>query len=397
MSDIQFTTGVFREFRATVTFHLGKLQQDVRKDTVVEFDGTTLKMDGTPHAMPELRSAIKAGWLALQGANVSDYVPQAAGVRVRSAQDTGKPKQASTSVQQDETLVGAVHKEAPAPKPEPRTQDGVRIESKKFNPTMIKDTEGDGRSVGPATRRTVTASDVGDASEGQLVAKIKTPTKRTFSMDGVSMNEGVEDVTGVVEHVKVAREVIPEDDDDGLREGQSSDGGRVVVNVKTSPRRKVLVSDAGSAASEVHRLDNQTRVAVAPRGGPPTAFAANSPGEIMAALDNPAMVLANQRRAQRLSQIAQDVLDEDEEQVQQAPAPKAPPKLEAKPPKSVEDFAVNGDDLELAPGFRWNKKLHWKVRVKMALQYRTQPEKLALIMANEVESVVKSINATLGT
>ena len=74
---------------------------------------------------------------------------------------------------------------------------------------------------------------------------------------------------------------------------------------------------------------------------------------------------------------------------------KPPSKVAAKPPKSVEDFAVNGDDLEIAPGVRWNKKLHWKTRVKQALQYRDRPEILDLIRGYEVESVVKAIDAAL--
>ena len=84
-----------------------------------------------------------------------------------------------------------------------------------------------------------------------------------------------------------------------------------------------------------------------------------------------------------------------------APAPVAPAaKPAAKPvkiaaPKSVEDFIVNGDDVEIAPGLRWNKKLHWRIRVKTALTYKNKPEILKVILAHEVPAVAKIINEAL--
>ena len=110
MPEFQIVAGTFRSFRATVRFHLGKIQQDVMKDDVVEFDGTTLKLGGNTHALPELRSAIKAGWLTPVDSSVGDYVPQSANVKVRPAMDKDKGKSVSTEVQQDETFVGNARK-----------------------------------------------------------------------------------------------------------------------------------------------------------------------------------------------------------------------------------------------------------------------------------------------
>lgn len=421
MADLQLVTGTFRKFRATVRFHLGKIQQDVIKDDVVEFDGTTLKLGGVPHALPELRSAVKAGWLTPVESSVGDYVPQSANVKVRAAMDKDKGKTVSTEVQQDETFVGNARKAS--------TTDGVRIETKAFNSTVIRDTEGDGREVGPSTKKSVPTG--GDATEGEPVAKIKTSAKKSFTLDGsTSMNADADtgsDVTSVVEHLKGASPKVTSSEEGNLtREGQSSDTGKVIANVRTAAKRKVTLTDANSVDAEINKLDNSTRAALAPKGKRDiAALAGDTLEEVVPANEpeNRGRMLAEQAKAKRLAalkakeaeekirtparteeSLLMDELDPvpterdsvaEELSSRLTDPPPPPAKVVAKPPKSVEDFAVNGDELELAPGVRWNKKLHWKTRVKQALQYRDQPEVLNLIRGNEVESVVKAIDAAL--
>lgn len=413
MSDFQFTTGVFRDFKATTRFHLGKIQTDVYKDSIVQFDGSTLKLDGASYSLPEIRSAIKAGWLTPVESSISDYAPQSANVKVRSAQDKGKA--ASTEVQRDETYI------APARKAE--TKDGVRVESKAFNATLIRDTEGDGRTVGPSTRRTDTAAP-GASSEGETVAKLKTAAKRSFSVDGsTSMNVDVEngDVTDVVEYVKGTQPKVRQESESEVisREGQSSDGGRVIASVKTAAKRKVTLTDANAVDAEINKLDNSTRTALAPKGKRDiAALAGDTLEEVVPANEpeNRGRMLAEQAKAKRLFALRAkeaeekppvfeydaDVPEEGDLSDEGKSLPvkvldAVPPKVTAKPPKSVEDFAVNGDELEIAPGVRWNKKLHWKSRVKQALQYRDRPELLNLIRGYEVPSVVKQIDAALAS
>jgi hypothetical protein len=419
MADLQFVAGSFRAFRATTRFHLGKIQQDVMKDDVVEFDGTTLKLAGASHPLPELRAAIKAGWLSLTGSSVSDYVPQSSNVKVRPAMDKDKGKPVNTDVQQDETFVGSARKAS--------TTDGVKIESKAFNSTVIRDTEGDGRTVGSSTKKPAPTG--GDVSEGEAVARIKTSAKRSFSVDGsTSMNadgDSGSDVTGVVEHIKGASPKVTPSDGELTREGQSSETGKVIANVKVAAKRKVTLTDANSADAEISKLDNSTRSALSPKGKRDiAALAGDTLEEIIPANEpeNRGRVLAEQAKAKRLAALkAQEsevrVIQEkplhpvemdtvapeegDLPEAEDSPIPVkvidavAPAKVVAKPPKSVEDFAVNGDDLELAPGVRWNKKLHWKTRVNQALQYRNRPEVLNLIRGHEVPSVVKAIDAAL--
>lgn len=408
MTDLQFTTDVFYEFRASLQFHLGKIQHDVGKNTLVQFDGTTMKLGGVAHSYPELRAAIKAGWLVPSGSNVGDFIPTSANVKVRAAIDTakGRGKQVSTEVQHDETYVSPARKAA--------TTDGVKIESKAFNATLVRDTEGDGRSVGSAIKKASAVPVGGDAHEGETVATIKTASKRTFSVDGsTSMNadEGPStDITGVVEHIKgVTPRVVTRDD--GNREGQSSESGKIIANVKTAAKRKVVLSDANSADAEISKLDNATRTALAPKGKHDIAAMAGDTLEDILAVNEPenrGKVLAAQAKAKRLAALKVTEIEAVAPEEGDLPDPKDSPipvlvidavspakVVVARSPKSVEDFAVNGDDLELAPGIRWNKKIHWKSRVKMALQYKDNPTVLNLIRGYEVPSVVKGIDDAL--
>lgn len=420
MADLQFVAGSFRAFRATVRFHLGKIQQDLIKDDVVEFDGTVLKMGGASHPLPELRSAIKAGWLSLADSSVADYVPKSADVKVRPAMDKDKGKTASTEIQHDETFVGNARKAA--------TTDGVKIESKSFNSTLVRDTEGDGREVGPSIKKTAPYTG-GESSEGETVAKLKTSAKRSFSVDGsTSMNADSEtgsDVMGVVDHLKGLTPKVTSTPSEGeiTREGQSSDTGKVIANVKTAAKRKVTLTDANSADAEISKLEHGTRAALSPKGKRDiSALAGDTLEEIVPANEpeNRGKLLAEQARAKRLASLkakeaeeksrvlsgdSTGLLDSGLSETEEYPSDESeapevgakPKRVEAKPPKSVEDFAVNGDDLEIAPGIRWNKKLHWKTRVKQALQYRNRPEILDLIRGHEVPSVVKSIDEALAT
>ena len=63
MSDINFIRGTFIQLEATTTIHLGRLERNISKGDVIEFDGTNIKYNGQEVAMPELKSGVKRGWL----------------------------------------------------------------------------------------------------------------------------------------------------------------------------------------------------------------------------------------------------------------------------------------------------------------------------------------------
>jgi hypothetical protein len=395
MTEIQYTTGVFQNLRVKIGFHLGRLALDLKKDTIIQFDGTTLKMEGVSHVYPELRAAVRADWLCLEGANVEEYLAKSANVKVRGAK--GGKSVSPLPVEKDESFVAAATKKSSVV-----TTDGVRMETKAFNAGLVRDTEGDGRTVGPAIRPKVAASALGSSvpsSEGVAVGQVRSSVKTSFTLDGSTTMQVDEDggIRGI--KPKVVNSPVAVEAQEAV----------VIGGVKSPTKRKATVDNSGDAAREVHKLDGSRTLLVPTKGKKVVAAVAGDTLEqVLPALDPvKAKAVTENRRAERLAAVAkseakvaagavQTVADAEGD----AEVPAAPVRVAAKAtvkgtPKSVEDFVVNGDEVEIAPGIRWNKKLHWRIRVKTALQHRENAKVLQAILAYEVPSVVKIINESL--
>ena len=64
MSEIEFQSGKFQRFTALKTVHLGAdIDAYLMEGHSVEFDGSTAKLSGKSYPLPQLKSAIKLGWL----------------------------------------------------------------------------------------------------------------------------------------------------------------------------------------------------------------------------------------------------------------------------------------------------------------------------------------------
>ena len=77
MSDFTFKKGTFVQLKANSTIHLGRLERNIYEGDIVEFDGFSLKFNGSQTDMPELKAGLKRGWLALveEGAEPVAEVP----------------------------------------------------------------------------------------------------------------------------------------------------------------------------------------------------------------------------------------------------------------------------------------------------------------------------------
>ena len=62
---MEFVRGTFQKLEAQNTIHLGRLEKNLSKGDIVEFDGYTLKFAGRDTTMPELKAGIKRGWLKI--------------------------------------------------------------------------------------------------------------------------------------------------------------------------------------------------------------------------------------------------------------------------------------------------------------------------------------------
>lgn len=110
----RFKPGDFYNFIATRSFALGNTGLNLSEGMDILFDGTTSEFGGQRFTTPQLRGALKAGWLVF----AENYDPDAdlgpapsANIQVRSANDLGQnpmqpaKKGAITTVESDERVV----------------------------------------------------------------------------------------------------------------------------------------------------------------------------------------------------------------------------------------------------------------------------------------------------
>lgn len=118
MDQIQFRTGNMLTFVATRGFALGSTGIQVAKGMEILFDGTKVEVDGSEVSMPQLRGAIRSGWLVLSGAFDSDSTeaerPRSANIQMRHSTQGGNPfdgkvpdKRVAVVTESDEREVGS--------------------------------------------------------------------------------------------------------------------------------------------------------------------------------------------------------------------------------------------------------------------------------------------------
>lgn len=110
MDEIKYKSGEFQTFIATRSFALGAFNMTVAKDAELNFDGTTVDYAGTKYTFPQLRGAIKAGWLVLpseyEEGNPDYGRPVSANIKVRPPTDSGPSKPFEGLVtEEDERIV----------------------------------------------------------------------------------------------------------------------------------------------------------------------------------------------------------------------------------------------------------------------------------------------------
>ncbi len=119
---IAYRAGTPQTFVSTRSFSLGTTGQTVPEGASVQFDGTLLTYAGlAPVNMPQLRGAVKMGWLVLDKDYDPNVVPQPlpmAGIQMRPT-DGGNPMDpkpripvTATTVEDDERVAGSVSKHA---------------------------------------------------------------------------------------------------------------------------------------------------------------------------------------------------------------------------------------------------------------------------------------------
>lgn len=168
--DIKFTKGVFVDFMVTQRFTLGAIGESVEEGDILQYDGTTVVLNGSQHVIPSIRGAIRVKWIVPQGE--VEYVAT---------------------------------RTAPVEDPAPRQEKGGPAP---FNRAMGA-VATDERQVGFATRaaqdRSMLVSDTGASvtstrsseSEGVAIGRIKTAAQqKTVLTDSSVANRAVQQLDG---------------------------------------------------------------------------------------------------------------------------------------------------------------------------------------------------------
>lgn len=106
MTEIEFKRGEFREYRATIKVHLGKIERDIYKDDVIGFDGQTVDIAGEKFAISTVRAAITQGLFVPVGQEEAEYVPPAAKIVLHNPEDASEKLAEVQTVEEDDLVVG---------------------------------------------------------------------------------------------------------------------------------------------------------------------------------------------------------------------------------------------------------------------------------------------------
>lgn len=115
MEQVAYRTGQMQTFIATRGFALGSTGLQITKGMEIEFDGTKAIVDGSEAVMPQLRGAIRQGWLVLAEDFDEDDLeaqrPMAANIQVRHPTQGGNPFDGKTPTKKIATIAEADERE----------------------------------------------------------------------------------------------------------------------------------------------------------------------------------------------------------------------------------------------------------------------------------------------
>ena len=334
MSD--YVRGKFVEYRATTSVHLGKIGVNVEKGTIVEYDGQVLKHAGTDYAeMQTFQSAIRVGWAVPVTDTTSVYKP------VVSVPAPGtKSKISSALVHDEDRDVGSLQ--------------------------AVRDSAAVNRAGGK--QMPVTTSDDGD--EAVVIKRAAmapaTPAKAP-NANTPHKTTGKFQVTPVV-----------------------SDGeGQVVGTMKSAKTSTVLTAEnAMSVAQGISRMDSNV-------GSQKTSLV--TPVARMPVVQDQSEVVSATTPMGKTASVASEINT----------------KAKIIPTDMGFDMADTGavlvaslgneaaDKLKLVrsvlPSFEWDMTVHWKTRVKVALEHKGDAMFMFGVMAVESDAVKKAVQEALAT
>lgn len=262
----------FQQYRATTKVHLGAIQQDIMEETIVEYDGSTLKLGGQSYNVPSVAGAIKLGWLVPIADNISRYIPKPAGVQVRPAtsasQERGQPMTIEPA-EDDELEVGslsgsnakraeALANQNPASQQRPQAtglSNQQQIADLQRQIAMLQRNDRTADPVAKSAKYTVTHEDPPVEIDFPGVGKAKTPT--TLSAKDIAVddphNAGSRPVARLSPAVKKTVLTSSLDADREIRSLDPVTGERSKVQKVSSVSRTNRDAEGGVSINQTHR------------------------------------------------------------------------------------------------------------------------------------------------
>ena len=355
------TPGTFDKMRAVCTFHFGKYQFDIMKDSIVEFDGQTIKIGGTSYDGSQLNAVEKAGWLVPEADTTSRYIAKPSGITVRPATSMGQERGAPMTIQtssDEETIVS--------------TLDDSNARR------MASGSPGDNARPTPRVAGTMNV-------DGVIMNRPTPPKFQTVSGDG-----------DVVRTVKSASAPVPV--------ASGADGGeRMAVKTLKSAVTRTVLKDSSVVDDEVRRLDNVSGQQVGAKPVPqrvrePVKIEEIDPGTPIRQLGSPVKrtVLDGSLGVEREIRALDNV---GGAQVKAAAKPAIDIGHGA---DTLEELMADDPEFDVVasstlPGeFKWDTDQHWRVRVKTAVdKYANDAVKMSHILSVEKPEVVEHIKTAL--
>jgi len=404
MPDIQFKRGEFQAFEVMIEtgLHVGAIGDNLDYGEVVFYDGQTLKrgsMDDSGSNVPNLKGAIKAGWLVREGEEGEVYVPKPADIKIHSAEshgrDRGEGRRIST-VQDEERDLGS------------REDIRRRAAQQKHKPAQdqaVANRQGTQVSEGAPTGAVATedfddeVEGLADGSVGRVVGKFATKAKA----DPVSIDKAgrvIKEIeakkapsvkkkakaSGDVQTARVGddlEDLLPEAASSGKAEpGVAGEGkepaeGSDEEAAAWARKRSAEEEEAAKARAEEARAARLAQAGVKSKAKAKKADVTVTPGATPVGTADEGEVVGKVRPADEAGtegDIVAPVADEPED--------------DDIPPEAI--IAAKIEVLQqFVPGFEWDFKMHWRKRVEKAASYKDNTPVLNAILSIETAAVKK--------
>jgi hypothetical protein len=363
-------------YRALTRIHLPPPEEGhLEAKEVILFDGKVIKReDGSEVKLPypsALNGAIKAGWLVPVESEKTKYVPQPAGVEVHQAQSTTEKREKVNvmTVQDEERDLGsrvAVRQDA--------DQSSSQRVSQAAPTGVVEHDDSGGVVVGKL------GSPKGEAIE---IGKGDQALKSKLDNAGPVKVQRVARATGDVQEARVG-----DDLQDLLPDAASSE----------TPEPGVFSNDGVQVSSAGSSVGGQDEGQVVSKVGEPRPVSKDldrNTSALEAALRSWALKgqtwdgkPASLAEVQVMAKSVLRTLDAIRSELA---ALKAAPAEEPDPEKEAQDEVLD------SPAFAWDTSLHWRTRLKTALDdHGNDPETLqAILVAENSDGVKKGVQARL--